>query len=186
MTDKQLHRLNRAALIQLLIEQTEENQALLDRVDELEKKLKSKAIAVSTAGSMADAAMELNNVFSSADKAAQQYLENLRDANKKSEAIIAEAKRQAERIVSEAKAEALRLGIQPEPETAPPAPSAGDRPKRKDAERARKPEQKAAAPKKPTAGQHSPKPAGKTARKAGGELDDLFENAFSEMRKNNR
>ena len=109
MTDKEVRKLSRSALLDLLIEETERNAQLEAKIEKLEKQLKSKTIAVSSAGSMADAALELNRVFSSADKAASQYLENIRAANQRCDEMIAQAKRQAVEIIAEAEAQAKEL-----------------------------------------------------------------------------
>ena len=68
MTDKELRRLSRSELLEMLIAQTEENRQLKIRLER----------AVEKAGSLAEAALQLNRVFEAADKAAQQYLENVR------------------------------------------------------------------------------------------------------------
>ena len=174
MTNKELRRLSRTALIELLIEQTEINQSLEAKVERLEKQVKNKTIAVSTAGSMADAALELNNVFSSADKAAQQYLENIKDANKKSEEIIEAAKRQAAKILAEAQ---MQAGI-------PTAPQASAPEKKADSEQ---PGRRREALAKKAAGKPAANRRDGSAKPKGGDpLDDLLENAFSEMRRNNK
>ncbi len=185
MTDKQLRRLNRAALIELLIEQAEANEALEAKVALLEQQVKSKTIAVSTAGSMADAAMELNNVFTSADKAAQQYLENIKDLNQKGDAIIEAAKRQASQILSNAQAEASRLRGEPAiPEKTAEKPKtvknqAAEKPsfkKRQEAER--KPAAKSSAP--------PPRRESATKQRKSDPVDAMFDSAFSEMRRKNK
>ena len=79
MTDKELKKLKRLDLIRILVERTKEVEALKARVTELEKQLEAKDIAVSQAGSIAEAALKLNKVFEAAQQAADQYLENIRD-----------------------------------------------------------------------------------------------------------
>ena len=185
MTDRELRRLSRSALIELLIEQTEINEELRSRLAKLEKRLKSKTIAVSTAGSMADAALELNNVFSSADKAAQQYLDNLREATRQSDAIVEQARQQAEQILADAYAEADR--VRGAPAQRLPARQAEEK-RTASRERFRA---KAPAPKKPPVEKKKdPVPAEDTSRRPRAErtasADDLFDSAFHQMRKNNR
>ena len=65
MTDKELRRLSRSELLEMLIAQTEENRQLKIRLERAEAQLRDRRIAV-------------NRVFEAADKAAQQYLENVR------------------------------------------------------------------------------------------------------------
>ena len=78
MTDKELRRLSRSELLEMLIAQTEENRQLKIRLERAETQLRDRRIAVEKAGSLAEAALQLNRVFEDADKAAQQYLENVR------------------------------------------------------------------------------------------------------------
>lgn len=81
MTDKELKRLTRSELLELLILQSK-------RVDELEKSLKdlentlqeekaNRKITIEEVGSIAEAALRLNGIFETAQSAADQYLENI-------------------------------------------------------------------------------------------------------------
>lgn len=78
MTDKELRRLSRSELLEMLIAQVEENEKLKHSLDEAQIALSNRQIAIDQAGTMAEAAMHLNGVFEAADRAAQQYLENIR------------------------------------------------------------------------------------------------------------
>ncbi|MGF0070966.1 DNA repair protein [Streptococcus orisratti] len=77
MDEKQLRRLCRMDLMELLLSQAQEIESLQERVVELEDKLKRREIIVAEAGSIAEAALKLNKVFESAQAAADQYLENV-------------------------------------------------------------------------------------------------------------
>ncbi len=108
MTDKELKRMSRAELLQLLITQVEENQSLQTRLEAAETQLKDRSLAVSETGTMAEAALSLNGVFQAADAAAQQYLDNIRQMQERQELLYQEAedeaKRNADAIVAEADA----------------------------------------------------------------------------------
>ena len=78
MTEVELRRLRRVELVEMLLEQRKENESLKSRVEELEKQLASREIKIAAAGSIAQAAMELNEVFAAAQAAADQYLENIK------------------------------------------------------------------------------------------------------------
>ena len=78
MTDRELRRLSRGELLEMLIEQTEENRQLKIRLEQAEAQLRDRRIQIQKAGTLAEAALRLNRVFEDADTAAQQYLENLR------------------------------------------------------------------------------------------------------------
>lgn len=78
MTDRELRKLSRAELLELLLEETRENEKLRAQVEEMEEQLKDRRILLGQAGSIAEAALRLNGVFEAAEEAAQQYLENVR------------------------------------------------------------------------------------------------------------
>lgn len=77
MTDKELRRLSRAELLEMLLAQTEENERLQAELDDAKRALEDRRIEASRAGSLAEASLKLNGVFEAADKAARQYVENV-------------------------------------------------------------------------------------------------------------
>lgn len=79
MTDKELRRLNRRELLEILIMQTEENEKLRNQLEKAEKELQNKNIVLLQAGSIAQAALQLNGVFEAAEKAAEQYLDSIKN-----------------------------------------------------------------------------------------------------------
>lgn len=80
MTDKELKRMSRRELLEMLIEQGRDIERLESELAAARKELEDRRITVSRAGTMAEAALLLNSVFEAADKAAAQYLENVRAA----------------------------------------------------------------------------------------------------------
>ena len=76
MTDKELKRLSRTELLELLVNQVEENEALKAQVSALTAKLEERAIQIEESGSLAEAALKRSGIFSAADEAAERYLEN--------------------------------------------------------------------------------------------------------------
>ncbi len=78
MTDKELKRLNRSELLEMLIAQIEENQKLKRHLAQAQEALQNRQISLESAGSIAEAALRLNGVFEAADRAAQQYLDSVR------------------------------------------------------------------------------------------------------------
>lgn len=111
MTDKELHKLSKRELLEMLLEQAKEAERLTgllaeterelhhmeetyerlrDRLDKkdlqiktlketLEKERHKREIELREAGSIAEAALRLNGVFEAAQKAADQYLESIRE-----------------------------------------------------------------------------------------------------------
>lgn len=87
MTDVELRKLKRSDLLEILVEQGKENEELKARVDELEKKLADREIRINNAGTIAQAAFEMNGVFEAAQAAAQQYLDNIKLLSERQENI---------------------------------------------------------------------------------------------------
>ncbi len=77
MQDKDLRKLSRADLLELLITQTKRVEELEGQLAEAVRQLEDRQIAIDNAGSLAEAALVLNGVFDAAQQAAQQYLENI-------------------------------------------------------------------------------------------------------------
>ena len=77
MTDKQLKKLSRRELLEMLIVQTRKVEKLEAQLEEANRKLNDKTVLIENSGSLADAVMKLNGVFEAAQNAAQQYLDNI-------------------------------------------------------------------------------------------------------------
>lgn len=77
MTDKELRKLKRTELLEMLIEQSKEVKRLKEELAQTQAQLKDRRIRIQNAGSIAEAAMQLNGVFEAAQRAADQYIENL-------------------------------------------------------------------------------------------------------------
>ena len=78
MTDKEIGKLTRKELIEMLLSATTENDRLKEEIEKLNKELRMRKIAVENSGTMAEAALKLNRVFEAADAAAKQYLQNVK------------------------------------------------------------------------------------------------------------
>lgn len=76
MTDKELRRLSRAELLEILIRLTNENEELKRNLNDAEGKLNDRKIMIGESGSIAEAALKLSDVFSAAENTAKLYLEN--------------------------------------------------------------------------------------------------------------
>ena len=78
MTKKDLKHLNRRELLQMLLLQVEENERLKEDLAEARELLEERRIEISEAGSIAEAALRLHDIFDAAQAAADTYLENVR------------------------------------------------------------------------------------------------------------
>ncbi len=116
MTDKELRRLRRTELLEMLLTQVEENKKMQIRLNEMQMQLDDRRIMINEAGSIAEAALRLNGVFQAAETAAAQYLENVRMLSGKQEAVCRrmeeEARKKAETICAEADAYSRQIRSQ--------------------------------------------------------------------------
>jgi len=107
MTDKEFKRLSRSDLIEIIYEYQKQEEIHLAEIEELKQKLAAQEVKVRKAGSIAEAVAELNSIFETAQKTADQYLRKVYEANEDAEQerirIITEAKIEAERIINAAR-----------------------------------------------------------------------------------
>ena len=99
MTEKELRKLNRYQLLELLIIQTERVDELQNQLEQMEAKLHDQEMNMAAMGSVAEAAVKLSGVFEAAQTAADNYLE---EARKRSDRIVNEAYRKAADIAAAA------------------------------------------------------------------------------------
>lgn len=107
MTDKELRRLHRSELLEMLISLTEENKKLNNLLEQTRSRLRDRQITIENAGSLAEAALSLSGIFQTADAAAQQYLESVRKLTAQQEEACRAILSQAEQKAAEIKQEAL-------------------------------------------------------------------------------
>jgi len=106
MTEKELRKLNRYQLLELLVVQTERADKLQARLEATEKKLGEQQLQIASLGSIAEASLQLKGVFQAAQEAADLYMEA---AKQQAEEIRRAAWEQAEAIRAEAEAQARRI-----------------------------------------------------------------------------
>ena len=81
-----MSRLRKQDLLEILLELSKENHELREKNSNLEAQLQERALTVSQAGSLAEAALQLNGVFKAAQDACDQYILNTRLRCQKMEA----------------------------------------------------------------------------------------------------
>ena len=122
---KELRRMKRKDLLELLLEQSKENedQRLLLAVQKkkilhLEQRLADKRIDIAEAGSLAEASLKLNGIFDAAQAAAQQYLDNLKTTDERCAKMEDDTKARCDAMTEEAvqKCEELNRKAQEEVE----------------------------------------------------------------------
>ena len=119
MTEKELRRLRRTELLELLLEETRRAEALAAELEETKAALADRSIRMEHSGTLAEAALRVSGVLEAADEAAKLYLENLRTQDgdpeglqarmlEETEARCREMLAQTEREAQETKAQTER------------------------------------------------------------------------------
>ena len=113
MTEKELKKLSRIELLELLIEQTERCEELERKLAEAEQEIKSQSLNVKEVGTLAEACLKVNKIFEAADNAAKQYLANIKVYDDKKKDMLAETQRRCAEMEREAemKVAALKADI---------------------------------------------------------------------------
>lgn len=109
MTEKELRKLNRVELLEMLVTEMKEVERLEETVTALQQQLADRTIIADNAGSIAEASLRLNGVFCAAQAAADQYLENIRKTESNCRRIVEEARAKADQIITAAKGEAAGI-----------------------------------------------------------------------------
>ena len=78
MTPKELRRLRRSDLMEMLLQLSRENLQLRQDLEDARQQLQEKHIKIEEAGSLAEAVLRLNGIFEAAQAACDQYEENVR------------------------------------------------------------------------------------------------------------
>ena len=83
MNNKELRKLNRRELLEILLEQARRIEALEVEIEKEKLKVDSKKISVDETGTLAEASLKLSGVFKAADDAFELYMKNSLDSIKK-------------------------------------------------------------------------------------------------------
>lgn len=109
MTDRELRKLSRADLLELLVEQLKENEQLRAQLEAAQEQLAVRKIEIDKAGSIAEASLQLNGVFQAAQAACAQYIENIEQLNARQEQVCAQMLRETQvkcdRMVEDARSQ---------------------------------------------------------------------------------
>ena len=107
MTDKEFKRLSRAQLIEIIYQLQLQIDKLNEEKQAVENELEDKRLRLQSAGNIAEAALEINDCFRSAQNAAEQYLNEIKaireETDTERQRILKEAKAEAEAIIAGAK-----------------------------------------------------------------------------------
>ncbi|MEE0873089.1 MAG: DNA repair protein [Ruminococcus sp.] len=78
MTDRELRKMSRLDLLEVLLTQSREIEKLKSEIEVLNRKIDDRDIVMSHSGSIAEASLVINNVFEAAQKAADQYVNSVK------------------------------------------------------------------------------------------------------------
>lgn len=102
MTDKELKKLSRAELLELLLMQTKEVERLREKLAKAESLLSERYLHILEAGNLAEAVLKINGVMEAAQAAAQQYIDNItlmeQETKQRCQAMLDQAREEAQHI----------------------------------------------------------------------------------------
>ena len=105
MISKELKKMSRRELMDIIYQMKKNEQQMQDEIASLQEALQDKRIRLSVAGSVAEAAASITNVFSAAQMTADLYLQEIacmkEETERKCAARIEEANRAVEKIMSD-------------------------------------------------------------------------------------
>ena len=101
MNNRELKKLSRRDLLEILLEQTKRIEELENELDKVNRKLNDKKILLKDVGSLAEASLKLSEIFDKADEAAKIFLENIEILGKKEEREIKKKNRELNKKLKE-------------------------------------------------------------------------------------
>lgn len=107
MTERDLRKLNRTDLLELLLQQSREMDLLREELAAAKSQLSNRTIVMEQAGSIAEAALQLNGVFAAAESACAQYMDSIRNLSGRQEEVcqkmIQETQLKCDKMLADAK-----------------------------------------------------------------------------------
>lgn len=101
MTEKELKKLNRAELLEMLLLQTKKVEELQQELEQVKAELESKSIKIEKSGSLAEASLQLTDIFKTAQEAAELYVENMKQRCYEKEQFCAQKEEEAEKLLED-------------------------------------------------------------------------------------
>ena len=105
MISKELKRLSRRELVDIIYQLKKNEQEMQEEIESLKNELLDKRIRISTAGSIADAAISVTHLFSTAQMTADLYLREIscmkENTEKECEKKIGDAEKKVKKILAD-------------------------------------------------------------------------------------
>ena len=96
MTEKELKKLGRGELIELLLVQKKENDQLQLEFEKAKEQLANRKLVLDRAGSIAEASLQLTDIFQAAQESCSLYMENIEQLSIRQEEICAKMQQDCE------------------------------------------------------------------------------------------
>ena len=113
MVSKELKRLSRRELVDIIYQLKKNEQELQDQIASLQESLQERRIRMSVAGSIAEAATDITNIFAAAQRTADLYLQEIscmkQDAQLECSKMLEDAKDQVVQILSDGEKQSAAL-----------------------------------------------------------------------------
>lgn len=107
MTERDLRKLNRTDLLELLLQQTHEMDLLREELEAAKCQLSNRTIVMEHAGSIAEAALQLNGLFTAAENACAQYMDSIKNLSGRQEEVcrkmVEETQQKCDKMLADAK-----------------------------------------------------------------------------------
>lgn len=109
MTEKQLRKMKRKSLLEVMVLQAEKIEEQEKQIAELQAKLEERNLHINEAGSLAEASMKIFEVLNSAQQAADLYIDNIKKNEEDSKQALEKASGAAEEMIESAKRKAEKI-----------------------------------------------------------------------------
>ena len=106
MQNKDLRRMSRKDLLEILVEQQKIIEELKSKISKYEENAESERIAIDNAGSIAEAVVSLSDIFNHAQSVADQYLHEIENLKKRS---AQQAQEECDRMIEGAQEKASMI-----------------------------------------------------------------------------
>lgn len=103
MNGKEFKRLNRRELVDIIYHLKKNEEQMQEKIEALEKALEDKRLRISEAGSIANAATSITDIFSTAQTTADLYLNEIACMKEETEKECAKMIEESEKILADAR-----------------------------------------------------------------------------------
>ena len=115
MISKEIKKLSRRELVDIIYPLKKNEEQLREKVTELEEALQDKRIKLSVAGSIAEAAVDITNVFHTAQRTADLYLQEIAcmkaDTERECAQMLEDARKQVEQMLADGEKMQIERGM---------------------------------------------------------------------------